>query len=450
MSRICAGQSIYCLLHLPMGPVRVNGKQGLTAFFGLDRSFLWSSHMSNARPWSSLRTFTQLTQLMRLHFTVRLSLVGETCRGFRGPRRGRTEYQLHAHIDGDCRRRKQGNTMKFVTPALRVAAALLLSPALAIAQSWQPTTNTAPVYAGSSYLMTDGTVLVQNSGAGSWVKLTPDQFGSYVNGTWSVVASMPTGYGPLYFASAVLPDGRLVVIGGEYNNGVSADTNLGAIYDPKSNTWTPLAAPAGWGSIGDAPSVVLPNGKFLLGNAFSAQLALLDPATLTWTAASSTGKSDSNNEEGFTLLPDGSVLDVNVDSAPATLRYLPSLGEWITAGNTPVSLSEYLEMGPAILRPDGTVFQVGASGANAVYTPPSTPDGYRHMDCGSQLSDHRPRPTGRRGRPGLPAAGRQCAGGGQPGRLQLAHQLLRVRRHQPESGPGGARRVGRFRPTSDG
>jgi hypothetical protein len=265
--------------------------------------------------------------------------------------------------------------MKFVTPALRVAAALLLSPALAIAQSWQPTTNTAPVYAGSSYLMTDGTVLVQNSGAGSWVKLTPDQFGSYVNGTWSVVASMPTGYGPLYFASAVLPDGRLVVIGGEYNNGVSADTNLGAIYDPKSNTWTPLAAPAGWGSIGDAPSVVLPNGKFLLGNAFSAQLALLDPATLTWTAASSTGKSDSNNEEGFTLLPDGSVLDVNVDSAPATLRYLPSLGEWITAGNTPVSLSEYLEMGPAILRPDGTVFQVGASGANAVYTPPSTPMG---------------------------------------------------------------------------
>ncbi|MGD0798642.1 MAG: Ig-like domain repeat protein, partial [Acidobacteriaceae bacterium] len=220
--------------------------------------------------------------------------------------------------------------------------------------------------------MTDGTVMVQGSGSAAWVKLTPDQFGSYVNGTWSTVASLPAGYAPLYYASAVLADGRLVVIGGEYNNDVSADTNLGAIYDPRSNTWTALTPPAGWPNIGDAPSVVLPNGMFLLGNAFDTELALLNPATLTWTEASSTGKLGSNNEEGYTLLPDGTLIDANVDASPATQRYLPSLGEWISAGNVPQALSEYLEMGPAILRPDGTVFQAGASGANAVYTPPTT------------------------------------------------------------------------------
>ena len=320
--------------------------------------------MSTARVRSSLRTFAHLTKLVHMHFNVFLSLVGEPCHGLRGATR--------TDRASDSRLRGSSSGLPRPTPALSVLAALLLWPALSIAQSWQPTATVPPVSLGSAFLMTDGTVMVQSSGTATWVKLTPDQNGSYVNGTWSTVASMPTGYAPLYFGSAVLPDGRLVVIGGEYNNFVGNDTNLGAIYDPKSNTWTPIAAPAGWANIGDAPSVVLPNGQFLLGNALSAQLALLNPVTLTWTAASNTGKSDSNNEEGFTLLPDGTFLDVNVDSAPSTLRYLPSIGQWISAGSTPQLLTNQLEMGPAVLRPNGTVFQAGASGATAVYTPPST------------------------------------------------------------------------------
>ena len=39
---------------------------------------------------------------------------------------------------------------------------------------------------------------------------------------------MPAGYGPLYFGSAVLPDGRYIVEGGEYNNGNDAWTKLGS------------------------------------------------------------------------------------------------------------------------------------------------------------------------------------------------------------------------------
>src|SRR5579864_9356411 len=98
---------------------------------------------------------------------------------------------------------------------------------------------------------------------------------------------MQPGYGPEYFASAVLADGRLVVIGGEYNIPCTSsriETTLGAIYDPTTNTWTPLSAPNGWLAIGDAPNTVLPDGEFLLATIFSPHLvAKLNPSTLTWT-----------------------------------------------------------------------------------------------------------------------------------------------------------------------
>jgi hypothetical protein len=83
---------------------------------------------------------------------------------------------------------------------------------------WTPLTNRPGLFNGASnpILLTDGTVLVQDSGFPDWWRLTPDETGSYVNGTWSEVASLPAGYSPLYHSSAVLPDGRLIIEGGEY------------------------------------------------------------------------------------------------------------------------------------------------------------------------------------------------------------------------------------------
>src|SRR5258708_37166736 len=88
--------------------------------------------------------------------------------------------------------------------------------------------------------------MFQGKNLSDWSKLTPDEFGNYAKGTWSPVASLPAGYAPQYFASAVLADGRVVIVGGEYNNGNFVLTNQAAIYDPLSDTWTPLAPPAGW------------------------------------------------------------------------------------------------------------------------------------------------------------------------------------------------------------
>ena len=166
------------------------------------------------------------------------------------------------------------------------------------------------------FLLTDGTVMVQVLGVGAagspdWWRLTPDSSGSYVDGTWSQVGSLPADYGPGAYAAAVLPDGRLAVEGGEFNNDVPAESNLGAIYDPLTNTWTMVSPPNGgtgfWANIGDAPSEVLADGRWLVGTAVSADYAVLDPATLTWTSNYGGSKIDGNGEAGFTLLPNGKV-----------------------------------------------------------------------------------------------------------------------------------------------
>ena len=76
----------------------------------------------------------------------------------------------------------------------------------------------------------------------------------------------------LYHASAVLPDGRVIIEGGEYNFLQAVWTNLGAIYDPVTNTWTSVAPPTflGFGpfprTIGDAQGVVLFDGMFMQAN----------------------------------------------------------------------------------------------------------------------------------------------------------------------------------------
>jgi hypothetical protein len=234
--------------------------------------------------------------------------------------------------------------------------------------SWQQVT-TNPLFgsngAGTAMLMTDGTVLV-NDNAASWYRLTPDQFGNYVTGTWSTAPALPSGYGPLYFASAVLADGRLIVEGGEYNFFQSTETNLGAIYDPVTNAWTSVSPPTNWTRIGDAQSAVLPDGTFMLGNCCTKLQALFNEGGLNW-ATTGTGKLDSNSEEGWTLLADGTLLTADVLSAPNSERYNPKTGTWSSAGTVPVNLIAGGEVGPQVLRPDGTVFVAGASGHSAVY-----------------------------------------------------------------------------------
>ncbi|MGE5323309.1 MAG: hypothetical protein ACM3SW_10625, partial [Actinomycetota bacterium] len=199
-------------------------------------------------------------------------------------------------------------------------------------------------------------------------KLTPDTTGSYLSGTWTQLASMPSGYAPLWYASAVLPDGRVLVEGGEFNGTSKVWTSLGAIYDPAANVWTAVAPPAGWSNVGDAQSVILSNGTLMLANAVTSQEALFNASTLTWTATGS-GKADGNDEEGWTLLPNGKVLTVDAVDLLHSELYDPASGSWSSAGSTIVQLPQTSseEVGPAVLRPDGTVFATGGTSNTAIY-----------------------------------------------------------------------------------
>jgi len=267
--------------------------------------------------------------------------------------------------------------------ALFVVAVLFAAATqLSNAQHWVPLANqpNANLSLGNPLLLTDGTVIFHQACGPQWWRLSPDVFGSYANGTWKKIASLPTGYGPLYFGSAVLPDGRVMMAGGEYNSATPGNcqavwTTLGAIYDPTTNQWTMVAPPAGWNSIGDAQSVVLPDGTYMQANCCDTPAALLDPSTLTWTITGA-GKKDVYDEEGWTLLPDGTVLTVDAyvfDYQKNGRRYEiyhPSTGKWTTPGSTPVQLWDSYpdanhasyELGPGVLRPDGTVFYLGANG----------------------------------------------------------------------------------------
>ena len=112
-------------------------------------------------------------------------------------------------------------------------------------------------------VLTDGSVIFHVSCTGTWWKLTPGNTGSYATGTWSAVAGMPAGHTPRFFSSAVLPDGRVIVEGGEYNTNCASEwTNKGAIYNPLTNSWAVVAPPSGWAQIGDSQATVLANGTY--------------------------------------------------------------------------------------------------------------------------------------------------------------------------------------------
>src|SRR5260370_13045717 len=117
--------------------------------------------------------------------------------------------------------------------------------------TWTPLTNQPTFPASTMLLLTDGTVLSQESGGKRWWRLWPDQHGNYINGTWSPQADMANTR--LYYASAVLNDGRVFVAGGEYSD-AGGDTNKAEIFNPVIDAWSALSAPPGWNNIGDAPT----------------------------------------------------------------------------------------------------------------------------------------------------------------------------------------------------
>jgi hypothetical protein len=240
-----------------------------------------------------------------------------------------------------------------------------------IGGTWTPLKHPFPGAQSDTPLqLTDGTVMVHDFCTTNWYRLTPDINGSYINGTWSKALKMPGGYDPGYFASQVLADGRMVINGGEYSNGCNSSwTSKGAIYNPVTNKWAAVAVPQNVQNIGDAQSIVLPNGGYMLANALTSQelIGAFSGTTPTWTMTG-TGKADRNDEEGWNFIGLGKILTVDASrglgpKVNLTEIYDIATGTWSAGPKTPNILVDphSSEVGPAVLIPNGPLFQVGGT-----------------------------------------------------------------------------------------
>jgi hypothetical protein len=254
-----------------------------------------------------------------------------------------------------------------------------VAPRGSISGTWTPLAHAFPGtnFPDTAVLLTDGSVMMHDGCSTDWYRLLPDKNGSYLNGTWKKTGSMPAGYTPLYFASQVLPDGRLIVNGGEYIDCNPVWSTLGALYDPVKDKWTAVLPPTGWTAIGDAQSVVRTDGSYMLADCCTPAeaIASIKGTKVTWTATG-TGKGDRNDEEGWTQLPDQTIVTVDASrglSLPTNIteRYSEADGTWTLGKNTANRVVDpgSSEVGPALLLPNGLVFQIGATGHNDVFDP---------------------------------------------------------------------------------
>lgn len=232
--------------------------------------------------------------------------------------------------------------------------------------------GTAPTSPSTMLLLMDGSVLCQDYRKRTWYRLTPDG-DNYDGGTWTAAGS--TDFTRLFFASAVLPNGKVLVVGGEYSNDPATpngeDSPRADIFDPETNTWANAGNPFDW-ICGDVACCMLSDGRVLLG-ALDARTAIFDPASNRWSAGPTKGSRC--NEETWTLLPDGSVLTVDCWDLDNSNRFVPAPDRWLNDSSLPVRLVDFdgKEIGPALLLPDGRVFAIGGTGHTAFYRPPVAP-----------------------------------------------------------------------------
>ncbi len=263
--------------------------------------------------------------------------------------------------------------------------------------TWTPLTNMAPAQISLSLLLSDGTIMCQppdNAGSPDWYRLTPDATGSYVNGTWTRLASM--NFGRLFFQSQVLRDGRVFVFGAEDGSGTTAES-----YDSTTNTWTllpPITTVDPGANMVDGAAKQLPNGNVLAYPVISTygESLIFDIVSNTWSLGPTiVGNQD---ETSWVKLRDQSILALDINTTTNSERYIPSSNQWIADSSISTSMFSILgELGGAYLLPNGKAFFMGGTGHTAIYTPsgstapgtwvlgPDIPGGHGVQDGGSAM-----------------------------------------------------------------
>jgi len=272
--------------------------------------------------------------------------------------------------------------------ALSVSAQVANTPSASA--SWTPLKNAAPANSvGTMMLLTDGTVFAQSgSDYRHWLRLTPDSHGSYVNGTWTTLA--PMGMARLYFASQVLEDGRVWVLGGEYSGPYLSPnvTATGEIYDPVANSWSPIK-PYPDEPGGCFPGLVLSDVKLKAGSPVISGIYSTVGMQAGWTI---TGN---GIPAGATVVSVDSETKVTM-SAKATLTGTSTAVQFIGIlsacfGDDPsILLSRRRVLAGNILQNSTYFYSIDsnswAPAANKVYNDPSDEEGWTSLRGGAMLN----------------------------------------------------------------
>ena len=204
---------------------------------------------------------------------------------------------------------------------------------------------------GTAALLPDGKVLIaggeQNSSGGIPIPLADAELYNPATGTFAPTGSMLTARD--WATATLLKDGQVLVAGGQGAN--FSNLSSAELYNPATGKWT---ATGSMNASGYAiTSTLLPSGKVLVTDlGFTNAAEVYDPATGKWT---DTGPMVTAHDFGTaTLLPDGQVLATG-GSSKTTELYNPATNDWTATG----SLNVARQYPTATLLPDGQVLDAG-------------------------------------------------------------------------------------------
>jgi autotransporter-associated beta strand protein len=270
----------------------------------------------------------------------------------------------------------------------------------------------AAIGVGDMVLLNDGEVMAQGQGVSNvWFRLTADGSGAFGGGSWAPAASMSLAR--QRFATNVLPDGHVVVLGGEHTNLDAPPlgftfTSTGEIYDPAANAWTALQDFPGSANLGNgfgaspSPTELLAggvgtDGQILVGSFWGGDTWLLhptQPAASQWTQTIN-NRVSASGEDSFIGLPGGNVLAYDTARSQTLNQFTaeeyiapgntlpgggPSNGVWVDVSPASGTIAPLgynsgtihengapLLLPPSAAHPSGAVFWIGGDGQTAFF-----------------------------------------------------------------------------------
>ncbi len=197
------------------------------------------------------------------------------------------------------------------------------------------------VFANTATLLTSGEVLVVGGATYSPCCYATKGVMLYhpETNTWSI--GNQTSDPREYHTATLLPNGKVLVAGGNQGGDQNPSYNTTEIYDPATNNWSPAAHMIF--ARQNHFAILLPSGKVLVGSGTAhdgwllTTTELYDPAKNTWTQSG-----DMHNAHlGVTpvLLPNGQVLIIGGNNSSAwgsAEEYNPQTGSWASVANMPL------------------------------------------------------------------------------------------------------------------